>query len=139
MPRASPEARAAAALRQGGKHPRPPAYLGAEEKAVWREIGECRPVDFFQPGALHLLEQLCIMTVAARRIGVEVQERPADADAAKLYVEYASRCAMHCQKLRLSIQSALRTESGKLDEKDPSSRGQKGKSDVLFGGKVVNF
>jgi hypothetical protein len=139
MPRASPEARAAAALRQGGKHPRPPGYLSEDEKAVWHEIVACRPVDFFQPGALHLLEQLCVAMVAARRVAQSVQERPDDAESAKLYMEYMQRCAMHCQKLRISVQTEVDRKSGKLDEKEPTVRGRKDKSDVLFGGNVVKF
>ena len=137
MPRASPEARAAAALRQGGRHPRAPAYLGEVGKTVWREIVECRPVDFFQPGALHLLEQLCVAIVAARGVAKQVQQGPDDADGAKLYMEYMQRCAMHCQKLRLSIQTEVDRKSGKLDEREPKVR--KVKDDVLFGGNVVKF
>ncbi len=139
MPRISAEARSAAAWRQGGKHPQPPKEFDADEKAVWREIVECRPVDFFQPGALHLLEQLCVATVAARKVAAIVRERPGNSEAAKLYLSYAHQCAMHCTKLRLSIQSALRTESGKLDEREPTAKGQNGRSDVLFGGDVVKF
>jgi hypothetical protein len=121
------------------EHPQPPKHLSKAAQAVWREIVECRPVDFFQPGALHLLEQLCVVVVAARKVGELIEGDPLDADAAKLYTEYMQRCAMHCQKLRLSIQSALRTESGKLDEKEPTARGRTGKDDVLYGGNVLRF
>jgi hypothetical protein len=41
---------------------------------------------------------------------------------------------MTAAKLRLSIQSALRTESAMLDERSP-----KGEESVLFGGNVVRF
>jgi phage terminase small subunit len=68
MPRQSAEARSAAVWREGGEHPKPPKHLSTAAKAVWREIVDCRPVDFFQPGALHLLEQLCVMVVAARGV-----------------------------------------------------------------------
>jgi hypothetical protein len=124
MPRISPEARSAAAWRAQGVHPEPPKHLSQKAKAVWQEIVGCRPVDFFKPGALHLLEQLCVMVVAARMIGVIVEKNPLDEDAAKAYTNYAQRCAMHCQKLRLSIQSALRTEAGELDEAEPSEAGK---------------
>jgi phage terminase small subunit len=140
MPRQSAEARSGAAWRDGGgTHPQPPKHLSRGAREVWREIVECRPVDFFQPGSLHLLEQLCVATVAARQIAETVEESPDDQAAAGLYLKYMQRCAMHCQKLRLSIQSALRTESGKLDEKEPSVRGRKGKADVLYGGNVMRF
>ena len=124
MPRISPEARSGAAWRAQGVHPEPPKNLSQPAKAVWQEIVGCRPVDFFKPGALHLLEQLCVMVVAARTIGQIVEENPLDEDAAKAYTTYAQRCAMHCQKLRLSIQSALRTEAGELNEEEPSEAGK---------------
>jgi hypothetical protein len=77
--------------------------------------------------------------VAARRVAQSVQERPDDAESAKLYMEYMQRCAMHCQKLRISVQTEVDRKSGKLDEKEPTVRGRKDKSDVLFGGNVVKF
>jgi hypothetical protein len=70
MPRISPEARSGAAWRAQGVHPEPPKDLSRQAKAVWHEIVGCRPVDFFKPGALHLLEQLCVMVVAARMVGL---------------------------------------------------------------------
>lgn len=139
MPRPSAEARAAAALREGGGHPKPPEHLSDAAKAVWHEIVDCRPVDFFQPGAQHLLEQLCVMVVAARKIAGTIEEDPSDMRAATIYANFTQRCAMHCQKLRLSIQSALRCDSRKLDEKEPLEKGRKGKDDLLFGGNVVRF
>jgi hypothetical protein len=75
MPRQSIEARSAAIYRRGGKRPSPPANLSDEAKKLWREIVEDRPIDYFRPGALYLLEQLCVMTVAARRVSAWLQER----------------------------------------------------------------
>jgi hypothetical protein len=124
MPRISAEARSAAAWRAQGVHPKPPENLSKPAKAIWHEIVDCRPADFFKPGALHLLEQLCVATVAARRVADLVEEDPSDQRAATTYTMYMQRCAMHCQKLRLSIQSALRTEAGELDEKEPSEAGK---------------
>jgi hypothetical protein len=139
MPRISAEARSGSVWREGGNHPQPPKHMSKAAQRIWREIVNCRPIDFFQPGALHLLEQLCVVTVAARRVAEMLEEDPANPEYASLYNNYMQRCAMHCQKLRLSIQSALRTESGKLDEKEPKAKGQKGKAEVLFGGNVVKF
>jgi hypothetical protein len=139
MPRISAEAKAAAYLRQGGKHPSPPANLSDDEKKLWKQIVEDRPIDFFRPGALQLLEQLCIMTIASRRVAETLQEQPGDEVAAALFLKYAHQCAMHCTKLRLSIQTEVDRKSGQLDEKEPSVRGKKDKSDVLFGGNVVKF
>jgi hypothetical protein len=139
MPRQSIEARSAAIYRRGGKRPTPPANLSDEAKKLWKEIVEDRPIDFFRPGALYLLEQLCVMAVAARRVSAWVQERPGDEEGQAIYLKYAHQCAVHCQKLRLSIQTEVDRKSGQLDEKEPSVKGQKGKADVLFGGNVVKF
>jgi hypothetical protein len=101
VPRQSIEARSAAIFRPGGKRPPPPANLSDDAKKLWREIVEDRPIDYFRPGALYLLEQLCVMTVAARRVSAWLQERLGDEEGAALYLKYSHQCAMHCQKLRL--------------------------------------
>jgi hypothetical protein len=134
VPRISAEARAGAMLRADGMHPKPPEYLSVPAKKVWAEMVECRPFDFFQPGALHLLEQLVVTVVAARAVAPRLEADPFDADIADLYGKYMQKSAMLCQKLRLSIQSALRTEAGKLDEIETLP-----KDDTLFGGNVVRF
>jgi hypothetical protein len=140
MPRQSAEARSAAFMRQGGKHPAPPANLSDDGKKLWKEIVEDRPIDFFRPGALQLLEQLCIMVVSARRVGAYFQERPGDKEAADQYLKLAHQCAMHCTKLRLSIQTEVDRKSGQLDEKSETPKGRKAKAEsVLFGGNVVAF
>jgi hypothetical protein len=139
MPRQSAEARSAAVWRGGGRHPEPPKNLSAAAQKLWREIVEDRPVDFFRPGALHLLEQLCVAVVAARQVARCVEENPLDANAERAYTNWMQRCAMHCQKLRLSIQTEVDRKSGQLDEKEPSRKGQKRESDVLFGNNVVKF
>lgn len=139
MPRQSAEAQSAAFYRRGGKHPTAPEHLSDDAKKLWKEIVEDRPIDYFRPGALHLLEQLCIMTVAARQVGASLQENPDDEVSAALYLKYTHQCAMHCTKLRLSIQTEVDRKAGQLDEKEPTTKGRKGKSDVLFGSNVVKF
>jgi hypothetical protein len=139
MPRASAEARSGAVWREGGRHPEPPKNLSAAAQKLWREIVEDRPVDFFRPGAAHLLEQLCVAVIAARHVAQHVEQNPLDADAERAYTNWMQRCAMHCQKLRLSIQTEVDRKSGKLDEKEGTRRGRKGKDDVLFGSNVVKF
>jgi phage terminase small subunit len=85
MPRISAEARTAAHWQGGGQHPKPPSDLSNAAKAVWREIVDCRPVDFFRPGALHLLEQLCVATVAARHVAKLIEDDPANPEYIQLY------------------------------------------------------
>ena len=76
MPRASPEARAAASWREGGRHPKPPQFLSVSAKKLWREIVKARPVDFFQPGSQTLLTQFCEMAIAQKANIQAMQEDP---------------------------------------------------------------
>jgi hypothetical protein len=117
MPRASPEARAAAAWRGGGRHPKPPRFLSAGAKDLWREIVEERPIDFFRSGALTLLTQFCEMAVAQEVNLRAMQENPLNPKYQRLVRDMANSLNMTAAKLRLSIQSALRTESAMLDER----------------------
>src|SRR5262245_7980069 len=135
MPRPSAEDRSGAAWRAGGKYPSPPKHLSDDAKALWWEIVKDRPVDYFRPATLQLLEQLCIMTISARRVSAWLQERPGDQEGAALYLKYAHQCAMHCTKLRLSIQTEVDRKSAKLDEREPEQRRtRRQKPDTLFDG-----
>jgi hypothetical protein len=116
MPRISAEARAAAAWQVGSRSPAPPKGLSPGARSVWREIVDSRPPDYFRPGALHLLEQLCAVIALARQLAPEVQERPADTAIAGQYLKFTQTTALLCQKLRLSIQSSTRPVAGILDE-----------------------
>jgi hypothetical protein len=119
MPRASVESKSAALWRSGSKHPLPPKTLSREAKTVWKEIVTARPADFFAPGSLHLLEQFCVATVAARQVARSIQIDPtADTD---IYAKYMTLCAGHAQKLRISVQSGVDRHSRTLDEKEPEA------------------
>jgi hypothetical protein len=139
MPRISPEERAARVFQDRGEYPPPPKRLSPESRTVWDEIVASRPVDHFRPGALDLLEQLCVLIVLARRVGAEVAARPGNADAAELYLSYMHQCAMHAQKLRLTVQTeVVDPRRGILDEREPKRRGRSG--ELLYGGSnVVKF
>lgn len=131
MPRASAEARSAAAWREGGQHPKPPAHLSRDAKVVWKDIVGTRPVDFFAPGSLHLLEQFCAATVAQRANMAALEVDPTDHAAIERFAKLGTLLNTTAQKLRLSIQSALRTEDRKNDERESA------KSSLLGGGGVV--
>jgi phage terminase small subunit len=124
MPRISAEARSAAALREGGQHPKPPECLGRRAKAIWREIVEDRPVDFFRPGARTLLANYCAMAAVQEQNIRTLDEDPLNPEFQRLVRDMSTSLNMTAAKLRLSIQSALRCESGKLDEKEPSTKGR---------------
>jgi phage terminase small subunit len=119
MPRLSAEARSSSVWRAGGgEHPRAPKHLSREAKGIWREIVESRPADFFSPGSLHLLEQFCVTMVAQRANMAAVEARPFDDEVVERLARLGALLNATATKLRLSIQSALRTESGKNDERE---------------------
>jgi phage terminase small subunit len=119
VPRISPEARAAALWRAGAVPPQPPRHLSRDAKAIWREVVGCRPADFFQPGALHLLEQFCAVVVVQRVILDELTKDPTNGELVKRAKELGTLSATLAQKLRLSIQSALRGDAGRNAERQP--------------------
>jgi hypothetical protein len=52
-----------------------PAYFGAPETALWNEIIASHGVNYFSPPTRPLLEQFCILSVAARRQDIPQKER----------------------------------------------------------------
>jgi hypothetical protein len=135
----SAEARSAAVWREGGQHPEPPASLSKEAKRLWNEIVRARPIDYFQPGSRTLLAQFCEMAVEQDENLRVMRENRGDPDAQRVVRDMAQTLNMTATKLRLTIQTEVDRKSGKLDEKEPTARGKKGKADVLFGGNVVKF
>lgn len=117
MARMSAEARAQAALRQGAMAPKPPRHLAKEAKKVWRELVDSRPVDYFHEGNFYQLEQLCNTIVAYRLIVPSHLADPKDRDIAKRVAELTASTSTLCRNLRLTIQSNLRGDSGKLHER----------------------
>lgn len=132
MPRLSADARAAAAFRAGGGHPRPPKGMPKGAAKVWREIVEARPVDFFQPGQLHLLEVFCRTAELQRAALLLLESDPADDGAAKQVARLAAIMASHATKLRLTISSASRPDAAINREKPAKPSG-------LLGGHVVEL
>jgi phage terminase small subunit len=110
IPRISAEARSAAHWREGGEHPKPPSYLSKRAKAVWREIVEERPVDYFRSGARELLAQYCAMAAVQENNIRAMEEDPLNPEFQRLVRDMANSLNMTAAKLRLSIQSALRTD-----------------------------
>ena len=80
MPRISPAARAAAVWKAGGRKPTPPKHMSAAARSIWRQIVADRPADWFRPGSLLLLEQLCEIMVAQRAALAQLARMPGDSD-----------------------------------------------------------
>lgn len=139
MPRVSAEARAASSWRNGGIAIDPPKRLSAEAKALWREIVEDRPSDFFRPGAHELLAQFCEVSVAQRAALAElallnqasgdesemVDRALAMPAVVKRVRELGAVVLSTAAALRLSVQAEVDRKSGKLTETAPKSKGRR--------------
>ncbi len=137
MPRISAEDRSASAFRAGGERPEPPKRMTAPAKELWREIVADRPIDFFRPGSLSLLEKYCQVTVEDRRIVRRLARmRVDDADYAswhKVTVANSAMCMSLGSKLRLTVQADVDRHSRKIEE-----RGDASATDDLIGGSAVH-
>jgi hypothetical protein len=118
MPRISPAARAAAAWRTSGQKPPAPKHMSAKAKRIWQTIVDDRPTDWFRPGSLLLLEQLCSVMVAQRELLPQLERAPDDADLIKAAAAYANIINMTATKLRLTVQADVEWHSRKTDEKE---------------------
>jgi hypothetical protein len=122
MPRKSSEALAAAVWLAGGKPPPPPRDLQREERHLWKRIVNARPPDFFMEGSLQLLANYVRTLVQLGRAMDTVaaldpaSDRDAYAQAVGTAAKLNAMAVALATKLRLSIQSAIRTDSGKNNE-----------------------
>jgi phage terminase small subunit len=136
MPRRSPEARAAAYYRTGGKSPPAPDHLSPKAKRVWREITASRPPDFFTRGSWPLLAQYCELDVLQQGYLTMLRDDPLNPEVQAVTIKMAASLCQLATKLRLAITSVDK-RSGLLTEKgDPEPRQG---DDTLFGGNVVRF
>ena len=138
MPRKSAEGKSASVWLAGAKHPKAPAHLSPVAKRVWREVVECRPPDFFRPGALHLLETFCEGVATQREHFVMLRQVRAEAGAVgeasdrrllarrddvavKKVKEFGLMLAAVASKLRISVQAEVVRGSGRIDEREPEA------------------
>ena len=136
MPRKSAEQRSGSVWRAGAKHPKPPAHLSPVARKVWREVVECRPADFFRPGALHLLETFCEGVATQREHFASLRQVRADAAAndeetdrrvlslrdeaaVKRVKDFGLMLATVASKLRISVQAEVDRKSRQTDEREP--------------------
>jgi hypothetical protein len=101
--------------------------MPAQARRIWTAIVDDRPSDFFRPGALLLLEQLCCVMVAQRAALVQLAKTPGNPDLIKAVKDYATIVNSTAVKLRLTTQSDVERHSRKVDEKEPTA-------DVLLAG-----
>lgn len=136
MPRASAEARAASVYQSGGKAPTAPRALSPEGREIWREIVNSKPIGWFDPGSLQLLELYCSSVVDAKALSAQLlvaseSEKPR---IRKQLIHVTMSCTSLATKCRLSVQSAVDRRSRMLDE---SVSVEKQEDDALLGGNAV--
>jgi phage terminase small subunit len=126
MARKSLEARAATVWRAGGNPPPPPSELSDEAQQVWVRVAASKSPDWFDDGNLALLESYCDLTARMRAARAALDEagttqpgKLGPAPSAELrVVEIINRqLVVLATKLRLTIQSALRGDSGRVSER----------------------
>lgn len=132
MPRISAESRSAAMFRAQLKKRPAPRRLNPAAKAVWHEIVDDRPADWFRAGNWELLEQYCELFVQQRAcLDALARLQPAEEGYPAL-LRSASRLAATlttlATKLRLTVQWDVGAKSRKTDEKGEGSH------DPLLGG-----
>jgi hypothetical protein len=134
MPRASAEARSAVAFHAGAGPPVPPEALTDAEKMIWRAIVSSKPIGWFDPGSLQLLEQYCGTLIEAKAVLADLRKAPEKAKRSlRMELNHLNTsCCMLATKLRLSVQAAIDRRSKMLDEKNDSTA-----EDKLLGGKAV--
>jgi len=134
MPRKSAEARGTAAV-VGAMTLRAPRELSAEAKVHWRRIVDSRPADFFTEGNIQLLAQYCRTLVQLDRATEIVEAMPpigeAYAEAVQTMARLNAMSVVLATKLRLTIQSALRGDYAKNNER--------AKPAPLLGGNVTSL
>jgi hypothetical protein len=107
-----------AALATIRQRPQPPSHLSPEAAAVWDSITAGRPAEFFDRGALPLLEALCVATAEHRRLLAQLERTDLDTDLdrycklTRLADAHAGRIGTLATKLRLSKQSTTDSRAG---------------------------
>jgi hypothetical protein len=135
MPRLSAEARSAELFRTGTRPPPPPKSLCAEAAKLWMEIAASKPLSWWEPGNLRLLQRYCRLAVTTeKRHDALDRLHPTSKGAGKLLREITAANAslsLLASKLRISVQSVIATRSGRTTERGP---GLDAVDDKLLGG-----
>jgi hypothetical protein len=133
MARKSAAARAAEAWKVGIGHPPPRRGMKPAAQKIWIEIVEARPAAFFLPGATHLLRTYCEVSAVLEQLGPELAQTPEDDQLLERVAKLTRLQSTLAQKLRLSIQTAMRIENAAVVERlEPA----KAKAPALLAGKA---
>jgi phage terminase small subunit len=139
MPRKSPEARAGASFRAGGKPPEPPDILSAEAAVLWREIAASRPPDYFDPAARVLLASFCEMAVTQQANFEAMRRDPLNPEWQTMAAKMQASLNSIAVKLRLTPSAALLASAGIVKERNVAQGEGDDSNVVLFGGPGVRF
>jgi hypothetical protein len=126
MPRLTPTALAAQAWRTSTK-PKPSRGMSPAARAVWRQIVDDRPGDWFRASNLHLLEQLCEVVIAQRAALARLRADPTDKDRVQTVATLGNLAIALSTKLRLTVQADVTRQSRQVDRREPNAN-------VLLGG-----
>jgi hypothetical protein len=138
MARQSAEARGAALYHAGGKPPQPPAHLSKRGKEIWREVTRSRPADYFRPGALALLGNLCELSAQQEVYLKALAADPHNPELQQVVIRVAAAMNSAATKLKLTPSAVHDRKAGILTERGEPEP-EDGKGDVLYGGNVLRF
>ena len=120
MPRASAEERAASIYRAGKAAKEPPKTLPARAKAIWREIVNSKPADWFDGGSLGLLADHCRTQARLEECWRRLDRFPVGSREARLVMvelkTLRSNYTTSGRLLRLTVTEAIERRSSQIDE-----------------------
>lgn len=136
MARKTPEDRGATTFHQGTTLPKPPATLPKAARSYWRQCVGAKPLGFWDPGTLGLLELYLVQLVAALAASNELRGEALGSR------EYSAKLRQSCMLTVSTMKLASRLRLTPQSRYSPRPRGilvERGapKLGVLLGGKAV--
>lgn len=116
MPRKSKAAMQVVQLAESAR-PGPPKMLTRKEKALWREIVNSLPGDYFRASDRTLLANYCRFSVRSDDLAVKLVADPENSELDKMCRAAVSTVSSLATKLRLCPNARIQKDSQKLKSK----------------------
>jgi hypothetical protein len=110
-----PKQISAAPMLPGQGRARPPPELSANEKRIWKDVVESRPLHYFGPETWPLIRAYCMHAVLAQQLAAALRQE----STSRLRDEHRRQTAMLCSlasKLRLAKMQRRKHQSTEADE-----------------------
>lgn len=90
------------------ERPEPPDSLEGDARALWQEIVDSLPPDYFRPGDMPLLQAYCVASIANRRACALAQEALAQGDVTSSEARAAMRSMSQTSAVMAQLATKLR-------------------------------